>query len=37
MWAAMKRATADQGETITDVTIRAYELYLRQHGGAYWP
>ena len=29
----MKRVTADRGETITDVIIRAFERYVREYEG----
>lgn len=32
LYQAMQRATADNGETITDVIIRAFERYVRE-----WP
>lgn len=32
VWDEMKRITADRGETITDVTLRAYLRYIREFG-----
>lgn len=31
LWEAVKRAAADQDETVTDVIIRALERYVRDH------
>ena len=31
LWEAVKRAAADQGETVTDVILRALRRYVRDH------
>jgi predicted HicB family RNase H-like nuclease len=31
LWQAVKRAAADQGETVTDVIVRALKRYVRDH------
>lgn len=31
LWDAAKRAAADNGETVTDVLVRALERYVREH------
>ncbi|HJR88891.1 MAG TPA: hypothetical protein VJ782_01865 [Aeromicrobium sp.] len=31
LWQAVKRAAADQGETVTDVIVRALMRYVRDH------
>lgn len=32
LWEAVKRKAADEGETVTDVVIRALQRYLRDYG-----
>lgn len=31
LWEAAKRAAADNGETVTDVLLRALKRYVREH------
>ena len=31
LWEAAKRAAADNGETLTDVILRALKRYVREH------
>jgi hypothetical protein len=31
LWQAAKRAAADNGETVTDVIVRALKRYVREH------
>jgi len=31
LWRAAQRAAADQGETVTDVILRALKRYVREH------
>jgi len=31
LWEAVKRAAADNGETVTDVILRALRRYVREH------
>jgi hypothetical protein len=31
LWQAVKRAAADNGETVTDVILRALRRYVRDH------
>lgn len=33
LWEAAQRAAADNGETVTDVILRALERYVREHPG----
>lgn len=37
LWSAAKRVTAEQGETVTDVIVRALDLYVRSRGSAVDP
>lgn len=31
LWEAVQRAAADNGETVTDVIVRALQRYVREH------
>lgn len=31
LWEAVKRVAADNGETVTDVIVRALKRYVREH------